>query len=137
MASCSRTNDLVPAPGCFVNPPPSAEGKIVSAPQGEDAKDTRFVQITIHFTQNDGSALRDATATEATPSAPSLTVVSQVGRTGAYDFLVRVPTRVSHFLVTLTSSCPDQPASGGRLSLDVVIDDDAGPEPTVTIGVNY
>jgi hypothetical protein len=120
--------DPLPPPMCFQSPQPTATGKIVDAPPGEDAKDVRFVQITVSFSQNVGSALSNATAREAGAgsSGASLAVVSQVGRTGAYDFLVRVPTRVTTFIAQLSSTCPDEPNGGARLDLRVGIDGDGG-----------
>jgi hypothetical protein len=128
--------DPLPPPSCFQSPQPSATGKLVEPPAGEDAKDVRFVQITVSFSQNDGSALSNATAREAGvgSNGASLTVVSQAGRTGAYDFLVRVPTRVTTFIAQLSSTCPDQPSGGARLDLRVEIDADAG---AVDVNVGY
>ena len=95
----------------------------------------RFVQVAVSFAQTDGSALSNATAREAgaASSGASLSIISQGARSGGYDFLVRVPTRVTRFTAQLSSTCPAEP-NGARLNLDVSMDVDGG---AVVVDVAY
>lgn len=99
--------DPLPSPMCFSSPRPSASGRFVDAPPGQSAKDVRFMQITITFSQTDGSAMSNATARETGSSTAGLEVSSQASRPGAYDFVVRVPDRVTSFMVQLSTACPE------------------------------
>lgn len=123
--------DPLPSPMCFSEPQPGASGKFVDAPPGQQAEGVRFIQITITFTQSDGSAFSNPTAQEATSGA-SLDVSSQASRTGAYDFLVRVPDRVKSFTAQVSTSCPEV-AGGGRVTLRV----DIGKNDVVNVQLGF
>ena len=123
--------DPLPPPTCFESPQPTATGQVIPAPSGQAADGVVFVEIIVRYAS--GVTARSASANEdtsTTASGPTLAIVSSDDTPdGGHRLVVRVPTRVRAFNVTLTGSCDR--AQNSQLTINAALDADAGQ--TVTI----